>query len=164
MVSIFISHSSKDAWLIDPIARNMRSIGIEPYLAELDTPTPYPLPQKLDKAIDSATAIIVVLSSNVCNIQQTRDVVNWEISSAYAKKKQIYVFAETGVDIPLMVSHITVYARYDPLSPESLNDIANKIHELSYKIKESDDTGKAIASLFLIVLGIFVAGSLAGSK
>lgn len=142
----------------------MRSFGIEPYLAELDTPTPYPLPQKIDKAIDSAVAVFVILSKNVCEIKQTRDVVNWEIASAYAKKKEIFVFAEEGVEIPLMLNYISVYARYDPLSEESLNKIVKRIHELSLNIKQSNDSGKAIGTFIMIILGILAIGALSEGK
>jgi hypothetical protein len=130
----------------------------------LDTPTPYPLPQKLDKAIDTSIAMFVILSSNVCSIKQTRDVVNWEIASAYAKKKPIYVFAEKGVDIPLMVNYITVYARYDPLSKESLDEVVTKIHKTAFDLKQGDDRTKGIATYIMVILGILALGALAESK
>lgn len=164
MTSIFISHSSKDEWLIKPIANNMRSLGIEPYLAELDIPNPTSLPQKIEKAIDSSSAMFVILSSNVSNIPKTRDVVNWEIAIAHAKNKPIYVFAEKDVDIPLMVNYITVYARYDPLSQDSLNEIVNKIHQTASSLKQADDQIKGIGTFIMIVLGILGIGALAQSK
>lgn len=161
MVKIFIAHSSEDGWLINPIAENMRLIGVEPYLAKLEDPTPIPLPQKLDRAIESSVAMVVILTSNVANTKETRDVVNWEISSAYAKKRPIYVFAEEGVDIPLMLNYITVYAKYDPLSQESLNSVVAKIHDIASVLKESDDKGKAIGTFIMMLLGILFLGALA---
>lgn len=164
MVSIFISHSSKDGWLINPIAQNMRSLGVDPYLAEFDVPNPIALPQKIDNAIQSATAMFVIWSSNVINTKETRDVVNWEIASAYAKKKPIYVFAEKDIEIPFMLTYITVYGRYDPLDSKSLNECVSRINELSSFIKASDDKAKGIGALFMLFLGILALGALADSK
>ena len=164
MVKVFIAHSSEDGWLINPIADNMRLIGVEPYLAKLEDPTPIPLPQKIDRAIESSVAMFVILTSNVANTKETRDVVNWEISSAYAKKKPIYVFAEEGVDIPLMLNYITVYAKFNPLSQESLDSIVAKIHSIATTLKESDDKGKAIGTFIMLILGIAFLGALAEGK
>ena len=164
MARVFIAHSSKDAWLINPIADNMRLIGVEPYIAILEDPTPYPLPQKIDEAINSSVAMIVILSSDVAETKKTRDIVNWEISSAYAKKRPIYVFAEEGVDIPLMLNYITVYARYNPKNQASLNEISGKIHNIASQLKQSDDLGKAVGTFFMILLGIAFIGALIGDK
>lgn len=103
MVRIFIAHSSKDEWLINPIASNLKLIPVEPYLAKVEDPTPYPLPQKLNEAIKSSVAMFVFLTPNVADNKDTRDVVNWEIATAHAMGKPIYVFRENGVEVPLMV-------------------------------------------------------------
>ena len=102
--------------------------------------------------------------SKLANTKETRDVVNWEISSAYAKKKPIYVFAEEGVDIPLMLNYITVYAKFNPLSQESLDSIVAKIHSIATTLKESDDKGKAIGTFIMLILGIAFLGALAEGK
>jgi hypothetical protein len=81
MVRIFIAHSSRDEWLINPIASNLKLIPVEPYLAKVEDPTPYPLPQKLDNAIETSQAVFGFWTSNVANNQETRDVFNWEISA-----------------------------------------------------------------------------------
>jgi len=153
MARIFIAHSSKDEWMINPISNNLRLIDVEPYLAKLEDPTPYPLPQKLDRAIDSSIAMFVFLTPNVADNKDTRDVVNWEISSAYAKKKPIYVFAEKGVDIPLMVNYITVYATYDPLSQESLDDMVARVQKIASDFKQSEDKAKAAFTVIALILG-----------
>ncbi len=76
MARIFIAHSSKDDWLINPIADTLRLIGVEPYLAKLEDPTPYPLPQKLDLAIESSSAMFAFLTPNVENNKDTWDIIN----------------------------------------------------------------------------------------
>ena len=168
LVRIFIAHSSKDEWLIKPIASNFGLIPVEPYLAKLEDPTPFPLPQKLDSAIESSTAMFVFWTSNVADNKETRDVVNWEISAAYHKKprKPIYVFAERGVDVPLMVNYTTVYATYDPLNQESLNEMVKRVQERARSIasafKEAEDKAKAAFALVAFFLGIAILGALLG--
>lgn len=156
MVRIFISHSSKDKWLIDPLASNLKLIPVEPYLAEIETPSPISLPQKLSDAMAVSDAVFVFWTANVAENESTRDVVNWEISAAYHMnpKKPIYVFAEKGVQVPTMLDYITVYARYDPFDQKILEDMSEKVQNTASYIKESADKGKAAAALILAVLGL----------
>ncbi len=162
MVKIFIAHSSEDEWLIKPIASNLRLIPVEPYLAKVEDPTPYPLPQKLDNAIEASQAVFVFWTSNVANNQDTRDVVNWEISAAYHKKprKPIYVFAEKGVPVPKMIKYVTVYATYDPLNQETLNKMVTRVQEIASAFKESEDKAKAAFTMVALFLGLVLLGAL----
>jgi len=163
LVRIFIAHSSKDEWLINPIADNLRLINVEPYLARLEDPTPYPLPQKLDKAIETSTAMFAFLTPNVENNKDTWDIVNWEISSAYAKKKPVYVFVEKGVNVPIMVNYTVVYATYDSFSQQSLNDMVTRVQEIGSAFKRSEDSAKAAFSVVAILLGLgLFFGALSG--
>lgn len=129
MVHIFISHSSKDKWLIDHIASILKLIPVEPYLAEIETPTPTSLPQKLSDAIATSDAVFVFWTSNVAENQSTRDVVNWEISAAYHMnpRKPIYVFTQKDVEVPTMLDYTTVYANFDPLDPKTLIEMLQKV-------------------------------------
>lgn len=166
MVRIFIAHSSKDEWLINPIANNLRLIGVEPYLARLEDPTPYPLPQKFENAIQGSVAMFAFLTPNVANDTNTRDVVNWEISAAYHQrpKKPIYVFVENGVEVPLMLNYITVYAKYDPFNQESLNEMASRVQGIASAFKQSEDKTKAAFTLVAVSLGLgFFFGALGDS-
>jgi len=163
MVRIFIAHSSRDEWLINPIASNLKLIPVEPYLAKVEDPTPYPLPQKLDNAIETSQAVFGFWTSNVANNQETRDVFNWEISAAYHKKprKPIYVFAEKGVPVPMMIDYITVYATYDPLSQETLDKMATRVQEIASAYKEIEDKGKVAFAVIMGILGIGLLVALA---
>ena len=167
MVRIFIAHSSNDDWLINTIASNLRLIPVEPYLAKLEDPTPYPLPEKLDKAIETSQAVFVFWTSKVAYNQDTRDIVNWEISAAYHKKprKPIYVFAERGVPVPLMVNYTTVYATYDPLDQETLNKLTVRVQEIASAFKKNEDKSKAALAVIMGLLGMgLFFGALSGSK
>jgi len=160
MVQIFIAHSSKDEWLTKPVADNLRLIGVEPYLAELVDPTPFPLPPKISSAIDTSAAMFVFWSSNVAERKGTRDIVNWEISAAYHKRKPIYVFAEEGVDVPMMVSKITVYATYNPDIQQTLNSMVNKVQQLASAFKQAEDKAKAAFTFVAFLLGLLFVGAL----
>ncbi len=81
-------------------------------------------------------AMFVFLTPNVESNKDTWDVVNWEISAAYTRRKPIYVFAQKGVSVPLMVKYITVYAHYDPLSQQPLNEMANKVQGIAHAYKK----------------------------
>lgn len=165
VVRIFIAHSSKDEWLINPIASNLKLIPVEPYLAKVEDPTPYPLPEKLDNAIETSQAVFGFWTSNVANTQETRDVFNWEISAAYHKKprKPIYVFAEKGVPVPLMINYITVYATYDPMNQETLDKMVTRVQEIASTYKEIEDKGKAAFAVVMGILGIGLLVALAKS-
>ena len=144
----------------------MKLIPVEPYLAKLEDPTPYPLPQKLDNAIETSQAVFVFWTSNVANNQKTRDVINWEISAAYHKKprKHIYVFAEKGVSVPMMMKYITVYATYDPLNQETLDEMVKKVQEIGSAFKESEDKAKAAFTMIAFVFGLVLLGALASGN
>ncbi|MFB0504709.1 MAG: TIR domain-containing protein [Candidatus Bathyarchaeia archaeon] len=160
LVTVFVAHSSKDERLIHPIANILRWIGVEPYLAGLEDPVPIPLPAKLDRAIGSSVAMFAFLTPNVAEDRRTRDVVNWEISSAYAKRKPIYVFAEKGVNIPLMINYITVYATYDPMDQESLDRMTDRVRQIADEFKKIEDIAKAAFNLVLLFLGLWFLRSL----
>lgn len=107
--------------------------------------------------------MFVFLTHNVANLKDTRDIVNWEISAAYAKKKPIYVFAEKGVDVPLMLNYITVYANYDPVSQQSLDKMVRKVQHIATALKEVEDKAKAAFTIVALILGgILFFGALSG--
>ncbi len=162
MAQIFIAHSSRDKWLIDPINQVLIQAGVKPYLAELDSPTPFSLPEKFEKAIKESKVIIAILTNNVTDIIQTRDIVNWEISAAYHQipKKPVYVFREKGVEVPLMIEYITDYFTFDPLDEETLRKAIDKIHQIGLNMKETEDQNKAILTVFMVILGIIVLSKL----
>lgn len=160
MAQIFIAHSSKDRWIIDPISEILRKAGIFPWLSELESPTPFPLPEKLQTAIENSKALIAILTHNVIDIIQTRDVVNWEASAAYHLKKPVYVFREEGVEVPIMIDYITDYFTFSPFDEETLRKAIDKIYQIGFDIKQSEDTGKAILTFLGVIFGIVLVSKL----
>jgi hypothetical protein len=155
MVQIFLCHCSKDTWLIDPIAKILESIEVKPYRAKLVDPTPYPLPEKINNAINDSDAVFVFLTKNCSTIQSTRDVINWEISAAHAYKKPIYVFKEKGVEIPIMLNYLSCYSEFDPVNQESLDTLVKKVQEKAFALKDQNDGGKAALAIVGTLLGTF---------
>ena len=154
MAQVFIAHSSKDKWLIDPICDWLRYAGVAPYLAELESPTPLPLPDKFEAAIKNSDAVVVVFTRNVANIQQTRDVVNWEVATAHAYKKPVYVFREKEVEVPLMISYITDYFTFDPFDQHTLEQAVKRVYDIGFKLKKDEDVARLISAGLLIIFGI----------
>lgn len=153
MVKIFIAHSKDDSWLINPIANLIRAITVEPYLARFEDPTPLSLPAKLLNAIKDSAAMFVFLTPNVANNVTTRDIVLWEIAQAYTLKRPVYVFREKGVEVPLIIKYITVYHTYDPLNKDSLNEMSDRLGQIAYAFKESEDKVTAAVTLAALILG-----------
>ena len=107
--------------------------------------------------------MFVFLTHNIVSVKDTRDIVNWEISSAYAKKKPIYVFTEKGVDIPLLLNHISVYATFDLLNQESLNKMVKKVQQIAKAFKKNADKAKTALTIVLLILGLgLFFGALSG--
>ena len=164
MVQIFIAHSSEDTWLIDPVSDALINTGITPYLAELEDPTPLPLPQKIEDAIKESEALFAILTSNVMNKPETRDIVNWELSMAKAFQKPIYVFCEKDVEVPRMVAYSTVYLRFDPISQESLDSLMDSVKEEAARVKKYADKSKAALAIIIAGLGLlFLLGAREGN-
>jgi hypothetical protein len=154
MAQVFIAHSSRDEWLINPVCEWLEASGVEPYLAEFET-TATPLPEKFDKAIQASTAVVVIFTRNVANIQQTRDVVNWETSAAYTHKKPVYIFRESGVELPFMFNYITDYFTFDTFNVETLESALQHLYDIGLKIKKTEDTGKLVLTGLLIAFGLW---------
>ena len=157
MAQVFIAHSSKDGRLIKPIAEWLKAAGVTPYLAELESPTPFSLPEKFDKAIKDSQAVFAIFTKNVAFTQRTRDSVTWEIATAHTYKKSVYVFCEKGVEVPLTIKDFTDYYTFDPLDQETLNQVMQKVYKIGIDVRRTNDLGKAIAlGLFIVLGGLFL--------
>ncbi len=160
LVLVFVSHSSRDSWLVKPIADNLSSIGVQPYLAELDTPNPISLHDKLAAAIQQCTAVILILTQNVANNPETRDFINWEVATAKAYRKPVYAFVEQGVEVPILLSQVMVYHTFDPVSQESLNEAMRRVIGVGSQLKEQEDKAKAALLVIMLFLGIGFFGAM----
>ncbi len=95
---------------------------------------------------------------------QTRDVLNWETATARAYQKPVYVFAERGVDVPLLINYISVYSTFDPITKESLKEMMVRVHKTAVELKEVEDKGKAAGLIVASIFGLLFLGSILGKK
>lgn len=149
---------------MNPIAENLRLIGVEPYLAELDTPNPLSLYDMLTNAIQKSTTVFLILTHNVMGRPETRDFINWEIATARAYKKPVYAFVERGVEVPILMSQVMVYHTFDPFSRESLDEAMKRLVAVGSELKEQEDKGRAAAFLIMLFLGLGFFGALSSGK
>ena len=156
MVKIFISHSRLDSWLVEPISKVLKDIGVEPYVAEIETPEAKPLPAKFQEHIRTSSVTILILTANVMRYSKTRDIINWEVATAHTLGKPIYVFREKDVEVPLMISYITDYFTFDPIKKEDLSAVINRIRKIARILKEHEDTVKAIVTVIAVGLGVLL--------
>jgi len=156
VVKIFISHSRLDGWLVKPISGALKEIGVEPYVAEIETPEAKPLPTKFGEHIRTSDVTILLLTANVMHYPRTRDVINWEAATAHSLGKPIYVFREKEVEVPLMISYITDYFTFDPIKKEDLSAIMKRIRKIARILKEHEDAVKAIVTVVAVGLGILL--------
>jgi hypothetical protein len=156
VVKVFISHSRLDGWLVKPIGKILKEMNVEPYIAEIETPEAKPLPIKFQEHIQTCDVMILLLTANVLKNQTTRDIVNWEVATAQAFRKSVYVFREKSVEVPLMISYITDYFTFDPIKREDLKAVIERIRKIAKILKGHEDTVKAIVTAVAVGLGILL--------
>ncbi len=140
MASIFVSHSSADKDLIAPIQDALEELGVNGYFAEF-TMQGRPIPEKLREAIRASTAVVVLWTRNVSDVQRTRDVVIAEMFEAHMAQKPVYMFHEEGTDVPMMISYITDYFTF---SKTTVKEALRRVRGLAGEMKQNEDFLKAV--------------------
>jgi hypothetical protein len=87
--AIFISHSSKDALWVEWLAKQIRLLGVRPYLAEHDPHAGLNLAAKVQREIAASSAMVVLLTSN-------------SASAPYVHQEIGYALAHSKLVIPLV--------------------------------------------------------------
>jgi nucleoside 2-deoxyribosyltransferase len=90
---IFCSHSSKDMELVRPLQERIEAMGWELYLFEDDKQPGEYVASKLQRAIERASVVLVLLTHN----SKQSNYVHQEIGYAAAQKKPIIPLVEHGV-------------------------------------------------------------------
>lgn len=118
MAQIFISHSRKDAALVNFFLRACNPAGIKPIFEELEAIMDGPATaDRIHQHIGQSNAVFILLSPNVNNIPHTRDWVCHE--SGAAATKDIWVFerdsdkGQVNIAIPRL-QHYVVYDLNEP--------------------------------------------------
>lgn len=61
---VFLSHSSKDKWIVNQIATDLVNLGIAPWLDEWEIRAGESIPQKISVGIKDSKCVVVFLSKN----------------------------------------------------------------------------------------------------
>lgn len=143
---IFISHSSKDKYLIKFIKEEFERIGVIPYFAR-ERHEGKPLEDKLKNAIEESMATFVLFTPNVEGNLDTRDWVRDEVEWTKEIGNDVFVWVIDGVKIPRWLSEITDY---------QVRKVSGKLHfdvgavlkrvarEMGEKAKEICKKGKTL--------------------
>ena len=86
----------------------------------------------------------------------TRDIISWEVATAHALNKPVYVFREEGVDVPLMISQITDYYTFKGIKKKDVTAVLNRIKKIGQILKENEDAVNVIITIFAVALGVLL--------
>jgi TIR domain len=150
--SVFVSHSFKDSELVNSLRVALSSAGIDPYLAEIDAKYGIRLPEKIGNAIDSADAMIVVLTKEA-NASAS---VNQEVGYAKKAQKLIVAMVEEGVIAGAMLQGIEVVKFTVDKIGEAIEKITGYVQKLANKANQKElawtIVGAAVAILAIVAL------------
>ena len=111
---IFVSHSRQDKEIIHFFLEAFAGTKVKPHLEELEKEAPTGvIADKIERDIQTANAVFVLLSENVESLKHTRDWVNWECGTA--KNKDIWIFepVESLGKISVAVPKFNHYALFE---------------------------------------------------
>ena len=83
--TVFISHSSLDAWIARTMAEKIRSLGVDCWLDEKDLEGGDIIPDEIIRGIDACQEAIVLISPNSVSSQW----VSFEIGGVRAQHKRV---------------------------------------------------------------------------
>lgn len=147
---IFLSHSSADANWVKWIATNAKQVGIEVYLHEYDPQPGQLVASKLQAAIQSCDALVVLLTGN----SQGSAYVHQEIGSAKALNKPVIPLVQPGIkQASLAMLQGVEYIPFDFNNPQTA--MSTLLTHLQ-KAKQGKESGQAL----LLMIGAIVVGAL----
>jgi len=147
---IFLSHSSADASWVKWIATNAQQVAIEVYLHEYDPQPGQLVAGKLQAAIQSCDALVVLLTGN----SEGSAYVQQEIGSAKALNKPVIPLVQPGVrQSSLAMLQGVEYIPFDFHNPHTA--LSTLLSHLQ-KAKQGKESGQAT----LLVIGAIVVGAL----
>lgn len=138
MAYIFISHSKRDKKLVNNIRIIIENIGHKPIIMEMpDTiaiqkPIPY---DEIRSNVQASDAVLVFITSEVVKTEYTKSWVNFEITTASAYSKPVFVFEHIEdihqlANLPYLIPYITDYMIFDKESSEDLLKAQKHVKEI----------------------------------
>jgi hypothetical protein len=155
---IFLSHSHQDRPWCEWLKASAATIGVEVYLAEHDHQAGNDLAAKVEKAIDTSNAVVVLLS----NKGATSPFVHQEVGYARRAKKLIIPLVEPGVSTSqLAMLQGLEYIPFDFQDPQQgramLNQELKKL--LDQQIAKARQREAMVVGLAVIALLVIAADS-----
>jgi hypothetical protein len=127
----FLSHATADKAWVTWLAEHARALGVEPYLAEHDHQAGRPLSDKVVEAIESSTAVIVLLTRNGYD----SGYVQQEIGVARGARKLVIALVDIALDPPpdLALLEGVEHVRFDfaNATEESTVPLFAALHQIS---------------------------------
>lgn len=136
MATIFISHSKKDAALVGNIKDILKNIGHVPIIEEFipeDAKKPFPW-EEIQSNILISDVLFLFLTDNIVSSIYTQNWVLFEIGSAAAGKKPVYVFERQGIPVLYPIPYITDYMIFDEQSVADIIGIQKVAKNLTTQI------------------------------
>lgn len=150
---LFVSHGFRDTLILERLRSSFSQPGIQLYVAEADPRYGESLPKKIEKAIDSADAVLVVMTKQASESAS----VNQEIGYAKKAGKQIIALVEQGASIGVLLQGI----EYLLFSIDKLADAAERVVNYVETVVEKKKTRDDILEFSLILVSIAIIGLIA---
>jgi len=111
-MKVFISHSTKDIKIVDRFVDKLKSIGIEPYVAESDIQPGTILWEKLKSNMKNSNCVLAIITKDGSRSKS----VHQEIAAANALKIRVAPIVEKGVDLKGVLAgrEYIVFDKNDP--------------------------------------------------
>lgn len=106
MKSIFLSHSSKDKFIVRELARKLSKYGVKSWVDEAEIKIGDSLIQKISEGIKESDFFGVVLTKNSINSEWVKHELNIALNKEILSKKVIVLplVFEEGLEIPIFLS------------------------------------------------------------
>ncbi|MEE9282978.1 MAG: toll/interleukin-1 receptor domain-containing protein [Nitrososphaerales archaeon] len=161
---VFVSHSFGDSMMVDKIRSSLEIEGVKAYVAEADPRYGEALPAKIEKAIDSSDALIVILTSQA-NVSAS---VNQEIGYAKKAGKLLIPLVEDGVAVGVMLQGLEFVKfsidRIEDVFKDVVDYIAKRASEKERKDWSNTSSRVLIAFVVIAVFSIVAIVALTRRK
>jgi len=131
MIRIFLSHSSRDEPIVEPIRAQAQSLEVEVYLHEMHPEPGARLSLKITEAIKASDALVVLVTLNTV----TSAYVNQEIGFALGQQLPVIPLVSRGVaGEQLAMLEGVEYISFDPDHPhQALTHLTGLLHTMQSK-------------------------------
>jgi hypothetical protein len=147
-MKVFISHSTKDIKIVDKFVDKLKSIGIEPYVAESDIQPGTILWEKVESNIKNSNCVLAIITKDGSRSKM----VHQEIAAAKAIKIRVVPIVEKGVDLKGVLAgrEYIVFDKNDP--DQALINASKYLSNLKVKEESKEIIGILVFAGLLLWL------------